>query len=159
MPIEVSQFLVTRVHIWCNMSSLFWSNLKCKKSYEGWKYIQHYNPFTSHRESTGTSTNMSVTPRGICTVTLPAMTGQPAPIICAVVAHLSSLPLPVIFWSSSKTESLSQAAVLQVLPHYLSMATAATEKPVHLLRKWKEATNVSSHNIPLFPPYFIFFLK
>lgn len=87
------------------------------------------------RESIGTSTNMSVTPRGICTVTLPAMTGQPAPIICAAVAHLSSLPLHVTFWSSSKTESLSQAAVLGVLPHYLSMATTATEKPVHLLRK------------------------
>lgn len=61
-------------------------------------------------------------------VTLPAMTGQPAPIICADVAHLSSLPLPVIFWNSSKTELLSQASVLGVLPHYLSMATAATEK-------------------------------
>ena len=46
----------------------------------GWEDTQHYNPCTAHRESTGTSTNMSVSPRGLCTVTLPAMTGQPAPL-------------------------------------------------------------------------------
>lgn len=78
----------------------------------GGEYIQHYNPFTSHRESTGTSTNMSVTPRGLCTVTLPAMAGQPAPISCAAVAHLSSLPLHV----SSETESLSQAGSRESSP-------------------------------------------
>lgn len=59
---------------------------------------------------------MSVTPRGLCTVTLPAMVGQPAPISCAAVAHLSSLPLHVMFWSSCETELLSQAGSWESSP-------------------------------------------
>lgn len=101
---------------------------------------------------------MSVTPQGyVQSRYQPWQVSQPP--LSVLPAHLSSLPLHVTFGSSSSTESLARAAVLGVLPHYLSMATAAPEKPVHLLRKWREATNVSSHNIPLFPPFWISFLK
>lgn len=67
MPTKVSRFLVvTRAYVWFNLFQLFSSNLSSGRNQEGWEYIQHYNPFTSHRESTGTSTNTSVTPRGLC---------------------------------------------------------------------------------------------
>ena len=80
MPTKVSRFLVvTRAYVWFNLFQLFSSNLSSGRNQEGWEYIQHYNPFTSHRESTGASTNMSVTPRGVSAVTLPGVTGQPAP--------------------------------------------------------------------------------
>lgn len=70
------------------------------------------------------------TPRGGCAAGLPAVAGQPS-LICVPAAHLSSWPC----WAHSHSEQLGRAAaslsaaVLGVLPHYLSMATAAQRSP------------------------------
>lgn len=153
MPTEVRPFLIiTRVYVWFNMFKLFESNVKCKKSQEGWEYMQHSNPVTAHRASTHTSTNMPVTPRAICTVTLPATAGQPAPIICAAVAHT---------WAPCPFLSHSAAALRQNRSHRLG-PRSPPPLPLHSNRSYrkasppltqgKEATNVSSHNTPLSLP-------
>lgn len=85
---------------------------------KGWEHIQHYNPFTSHRDSTGTCTNTSVTPRGMCTVTLPAMTGQPSPL---------SVP-PWHTWAPCPFTSHSGAA-LRRLSHGCSWESSPTTSP------------------------------
>lgn len=105
-------------------------------------------------------TCLSPPPRGLCShVTSHDRSASPHYLCCRGTPELPAPPRHIREQLKTESESLAPAAVLGVLPHSLSMATAAPEKPVHLLRKWREATKVSSHNIPLFPPCWISFLK
>lgn len=96
---------------------------------KGWEHIQHYNPFISHRESTGTCTNISVTPRGMCTVTLPAMTGRPSPL---------SVP-PRHTWAPCPFTSHLGAALKQTLAHGLPPGSPPP-LPLHGNRSHREAS-------------------
>lgn len=158
MPVEVGLFLIIiRVYTWCNWLKSFHqttSSAGITLKGESTHTLQSLH-CTQHPQAFAQT---AVTPRGTCTVTLPAMAGQPSPWSVPRRHTWTACPFPSHSGAALGLTG-SQAVVLGVLPHYLSMATAATEKPVHLLRKWKEATNVSSHNSPPFPPYLISFLK
>lgn len=153
-PGEVSQFPnIIRVNNWFNCLSSSSTRIKWRKI--TWKEgnTQQHSLLHSHSE-----------PQAAAHTSHPGYVhshvtslGRAAILIICVLTHLSSQPfkslLEAALWLTGW-----QAAVLGVLPHYLSMATAATEKPVHLLRKWKEATDVSSHNSRL-PSRLHFLLK
>lgn len=140
-PGEVQFLSIIRVHIWFNCLNSLSTRIEWREiTWKGGNTQQH-RLLHSHSE-----------PQAVAHTSHPGYVhshvtsrGRSAILIICVLAHLSSQPLQSL-WEAALWLTGWQAAVLGVLPHYLSMATAATEKPVHLLRKWKEATDVSSHN-------------
>jgi hypothetical protein len=90
-----------RVYIWFNCFNSDQIAWTAGNHIAGWGRTQHYSPFTSHRESTALAQTYPSLPRPCAQSRLPAMAGQPSPIICAASAWLSgcspgsSPPLPL----------------------------------------------------------------
>lgn len=99
---------------------------------------------------------MSVTPRGLCTVTLAGMTGQPAP--HSDLSHLA--PRPGRHILEQRWEGTARSGCGPRSPPPLPLhGNAATEKPVHLLRKWKRGHKCQQSQHPPLPSLLNFLLK
>ena len=154
----MSFLLITRAYIWFNMFTLFSSNLECKKSWrvgihttlQSFHFTQrihrHFHKRGCHPQGSlhrhVTSHDSSASPHDLCRW----HTWAPCP-----ARHILE---------QQSGDGTARTGCGPGSPPPLPLhGNAATDKPVHLLRKRKEATNVSSHNIHLFPPYLISFLK
>lgn len=133
MPTEVSQFLIlTRVYTGLICLGSF-NQISSVRNHMTGGNTYNITILSLHTENPQALPRTSVTP-GVRAVTLPAMTGGPAPSLCGA-AHLSALPCPAQSHSGAAPGRIALTGCGPTNRPSLSMATAATEKPVHLLRK------------------------
>lgn len=121
--------MITRVCIWFNcLNSSHRITPSVGNHTEGWGHIQRDSPCTD-RESTGTCTNRRHT-QGWVRSGVTSRGGSAIPDLCAGGApELLALLGTLTFRAARAAAASLSAAVLGVLPHYLSMATAAQRSP------------------------------